>query len=192
MIHQKNFRSSTNRFLHSVEHDVNKDKRVVVHSSVIRTIYRIFVLLITCRMKIVIGSDHAGYAAKQVALNWLKSAGYEINDVGTYSEDSTDYPKFAHKVAESIEKEEAELGVLLCGSANGVAMSANKHSDVRAAICWIPEIATLARQHNDANICCLPARFVSEEGLTEILSAFFSASFEGGRHARRVEKIACS
>lgn len=143
-------------------------------------------------MKIVIGSDHAGYAAKQVALNWLKSAGYEINDVGTYSEDSTDYPEFAHKVAESIEKEEAELGVLLCGSANGVAMSANKHSDVRAAICWIPEIATLARQHNDANICCLPARFVSEEGLTEILSAFFSASFEGGRHARRVEKIACS
>jgi ribose 5-phosphate isomerase B len=114
-----------------------------------------------------------------------------VNDLGTYSADSVDYPDFAHKVAEAVESGAVQLGVLLCGSANGVAMSANKHADVRAAICWTPEIASLARQHNDANICCLPARFVSTEELQSILKAYFDAEFEGGRHARRVGKIAC-
>lgn len=143
-------------------------------------------------MKISIGSDHAGYSAKVVALEYLKSRGYEINDLGTYSEESTDYPDYAHAVAESVAKGESALGVLICGSANGVAMTANKHQEIRAAICWTPEIASLARQHNDANICCLPARFVSEEALRAILAAYFDAEFEGGRHARRVAKIGCA
>jgi ribose 5-phosphate isomerase B len=143
-------------------------------------------------MKIAIGSDHAGYAAKQVALAWLERKQFTVNDLGTYSEESTDYLEYAHAVAEWVSKGKAELGVLICGSANGVAMTANKHASVRAAICWLPEIAALARQHNDANICCLPARFLSEKELESILDAFFNAAFEGGRHARRVEKISCS
>lgn len=142
-------------------------------------------------MKIAIGSDHAGYDAKVIAVEWLKGNGYDVNDLGTYTADSVDYPDFAHKVASDVESGNAALGVLLCGSANGVAMSANKHANVRAAICWTPEIASLARQHNDANICCLPARFVSTEDLQAILKAYFEAVFEGGRHALRVGKIAC-
>ncbi|MGF1565342.1 MAG: ribose 5-phosphate isomerase B [Flavobacteriales bacterium] len=142
-------------------------------------------------MKVAIGADHAGYDAKVIAVEWLRQTGYDVNDLGTYSADSVDYPDFAHKVAEAVESGAVQLGVLLCGSANGVAMSANKHADVRAAICWTPEIASLARQHNDANICCLPARFVSTEELQSILKAYFDAEFEGGRHARRVGKIAC-
>ncbi len=142
-------------------------------------------------MKISIGSDHAGYASKTIAVEWLKSNGYDVNDHGTHSEDSTDYPDYAHAVAKAVSEGESSLGVLICGSANGVAMTANKHNDIRAAICWTPEIATLARQHNDANVCCLPARFVSETELRAILAAYFEAEFEGGRHARRVEKIGC-
>lgn len=142
-------------------------------------------------MNVAIGSDHAGFEAKSAAVQWLKSKNYTVNDVGTYSADSVDYPDFAHGVAEEVEHSRADLGVLICGSANGVAMTANKHAGVRAAICWLPEIATLGRQHNDANVCCLPARFVSEKELIDILEAYFSASFEGGRHERRVTKIAC-
>lgn len=143
-------------------------------------------------MKISIGSDHAGFAAKKIALDWLESKGFDVQDHGTHSDASTDYPEYAHAVAEAVGQGATALGVLICGSANGVAMTANKHQAVRAAICWNAEIATLARQHNDANICCLPARFVSEDELRAILEAYFDASFEGGRHARRVEKIACA
>lgn len=143
-------------------------------------------------MKISIGSDHAGFAAKKIALDWLESKGFDVQDHGTHSDASTDYPEYAHAVAEAVGQGASALGVLICGSANGVAMTANKHQAVRAAICWNAEIATLARQHNDANICCLPARFVSEDELRAILEAYFDASFEGGRHARRVEKIACA
>ncbi len=142
-------------------------------------------------MKIAIGADHAGYDAKVIAVDWLISNGHEVNDIGTHSADSVDYPDFAHQVAEAVENSNVELGVLICGSANGVAMSANKHANIRAAICWTPEIASLARQHNDANVCCLPARFVTTDELKAILKAFFEAHFEGGRHARRVGKIAC-
>lgn len=142
-------------------------------------------------MKILIGSDHAGYTAKSFAIDYLKSKGYEVDDRGTFSEESTDYPDYAHAVAQAVSKGDAQLGVLICGSANGVAMTANKHNDIRAAICWTPEIAALARQHNDANICCLPARFITEVEMGEILDAYFDTDFEGGRHARRVQKIAC-
>jgi ribose 5-phosphate isomerase B len=143
-------------------------------------------------MKVAIGSDHAGFDAKAKAIHWLNSKNYTVLDVGTYTADSVDYPDFAHRVAEEVASGAADLGVLICGSANGVAMSANKHAEIRAAICWLPEIAALARQHNDANVCCLPARFISDDELTAILDAYFTAEFEGGRHARRVEKISCS
>ena len=136
-----------------------------------------------------IGSDHAGFALKEE----LKKSGllddYTILDFGTDSEDSTDYPDFAHPTAKSVEGGESELGILICGSGNGVAMSANKHAGVRAALCWNPELASLARQHNDANILCLASRFIESDTALEIVKAFFSAEFEGGRHARRVKKI---
>src|SRR4051812_35301898 len=113
--------------------------------------------------KIAIGCDHAGFDYKESLKKWLERNGYSIKDFGTYSKDSTDYPDFAHPVASAVEKKEFELGVLICGSANGVAIVANKHQGIRAAICWNEELAGLARQHNDANIVCLPARFVSYE-----------------------------
>lgn len=140
---------------------------------------------------ITIGSDHAGFAMKEAVKTLLHERGYECVDEGTYSEESTDYPDYAHQVASRVEKE-GGLGVLVCGSANGVAMAANKHANIRAAICWKAEIASLAREHNDANICCLPARFISEKEMEAILDAFLNADFEGGRHARRVGKIACA
>ncbi|NBB89547.1 MAG: ribose 5-phosphate isomerase B [Bacteroidetes bacterium] len=136
-----------------------------------------------------IGSDHAGFALKEE----LKKSGilddYTIVDFGTDSEESTDYPDFAHPTAKSVEEGESELGILICGSGNGVAMSANKHAGVRAALCWNPELASLARQHNNANILCLASRFIESDTALEIVKAFFSAEFEGGRHARRVKKI---
>ena len=124
-------------------------------------------------------------------MNVLQNAGNEVIDKGTFSLDSCDYPDYAHQVAASVENGEAELGVLICGSANGVAITANKHQGVRAALCWTAEIAQLARSHNDANIVCIPARFVSTEIASEILSTFLSTAFEGGRHQNRVNKIAC-
>ncbi|MFM1932854.1 MAG: hypothetical protein RL226_2157 [Bacteroidota bacterium] len=142
-------------------------------------------------MKISIGSDHAGFERKAMVIEWLKGKGYTVNDRGTYSADSVDYPDYAHAVSKDVVNGDSELGVLICGSANGVAMTANKYATIRAAICWEPEIASLARQHNDANICCIPARFISEETTAALLEAFFSASFEGGRHANRVQKIGC-
>jgi ribose 5-phosphate isomerase B len=141
-------------------------------------------------MKIAIANDHAGFELK----NRLKSnlaATHQIEDLGAYSADSVDYPDFAHKLAEEVESGRAELGILICGSGNGVAMAANKHKGIRAALAWLPEIAALARQHNNANVLCIPARFVSEEEAQSILNAFLNASFEGGRHERRVEKISC-
>jgi ribose 5-phosphate isomerase B len=141
--------------------------------------------------KIAIGSDHAGFDHKEVLKKWLADNGYEIKDFGTYSKESADYPDFAHPVAEAVEDNQFELGVLICGSANGVAMAANKHQGIRAAICWNEEVAGLSRQHNNANIVCLPARFVSFDLAIKITDRFLHESFEGGRHQRRVAKISC-
>lgn len=140
--------------------------------------------------KIAIGSDHAGYHLKLVLKEYLQKQGWEIVDFGCPSEESIDYPDYAHPVAEYVEKNKS-LGILICGSGNGISMSANKHQGIRSAICWNKEIAELARQHNDANIISLPARFISEEEALESVKTFFSTSFEGGRHERRVNKIAC-
>jgi len=143
-------------------------------------------------MNIAIGSDHAGFALKTKLITTLEAQGHQVKDFGCFSEDSIDYPDYAHPVAEAIEQKRATLGVLLCGSGNGISMTANKHQGIRCALCWNPEIASLARQHNDANILSLPARFVTDEMAHKILAAFLSAEFEGGRHANRVSKIACS
>lgn len=140
---------------------------------------------------IAIGADHAGFALKEKLKQWLEKNGHRTRDFGTYSEESVDYPDFAHPVAEAVEKKEFDLGLLVCGSGNGVAMAANKHEGIRAAICWNEELAALAREHNDANILCLPGRFVKPEEAERILDRFLHSSFEGGRHARRVGKIAC-
>lgn len=136
-----------------------------------------------------IGSDHAGFELKEKMKDFLIELGFEVKDFGTYSEDSCDYPEFAHKVCEHIEKNPGTKGVLICGSGNGISMAANKHQHIRAALSWIPEIARLARLHNDANILSLPARFISEAEAKEIVRVFFSTDFEGGRHQRRVELI---
>jgi len=141
--------------------------------------------------KIAIGADHAGFEYKELLKKWLEKNGYSVKDFGTYSTDSVDYPDFAHPVASAVEKKEYNLGLLLCGSANGVAITANKHQGVRAALCWNEEVAELARHHNNANIVCIPARFVSYEVAEKILDRFLHASFDGGRHERRVEKISC-
>lgn len=141
--------------------------------------------------KIAIGSDHAGFEMKEKVKVILQNQGLKVNDYGTHSIESVDYPDFAHPVANAVEKGEYELGVLICGSANGVAMAANKHHGIRAAICWNEELATLARQHNNANILCLPARFITMELAEKIVEGFFRAHFEGGRHERRVDKISC-
>lgn len=143
-------------------------------------------------MNIAIGSDHAGFALKTTLITILEAQGHQVRDFGCYSEDSIDYPDYAHPVADEIEQQKSELGILICGSGNGISMTANKHQGIRCALCWNPEIASLARQHNDANILSLPARFISPEVAQEILTAFLSAEFEGGRHANRVSKISCS
>ena len=141
--------------------------------------------------KIAIGADHAGFEYKELLKKWLEKNGYPVKDFGTYSTDSVDYPDFAHPVASAVEKKEFTLGLLICGSANGVAITANKHQGVRAALCWNEEVAELARHHNNANIVCIPARFVSYEVAQRILDRFLHSNFEGGRHERRVEKISC-
>jgi len=141
--------------------------------------------------KIALGGDHAGFEYKDKLIAWLNENGYETRDFGTYSSDSADYPDFAHQVADAVEKNEYDLGILICGSANGVAMTANKHQGIRAAICWTEELAALARNHNNANILCLPARFISIEDGKKIADRFLQENFEGGRHSRRVGKISC-
>lgn len=143
-------------------------------------------------LPIAIGSDHAGFAYKTSIIQWLTQAGYSIQDLGTYSEDSVDYPDFAHPVCTLVETGKAAFGILLCGSANGVAMTANKHTAIRAGLCWVNEVASLVRLHNDANVICIPARFVSVEDAQTMINTFMTTAFEGGRHANRVNKIACT
>ena len=142
-------------------------------------------------MKIAIGSDHAGFEYKEALKTWLAKRGIESKDFGAHSSESSDYADFAHPIATAVEEGSFSLGVLVCGSANGVAITANKHQGIRAAICWNEELASLARNHNDANILCLPARFITPEQAANILDKFIHAPFEGGRHARRVSKISC-
>lgn len=141
--------------------------------------------------KLAIGADHAGFELKEKLKKWLFENGFELKDFGTHSAESADYPDFAHPVATAVEKQEFDLGLLVCGSANGVAITANKHQGIRAAICWNEELASLARQHNNANVLCLPARFIDSDLAEKILDRFLNTSFEGGRHARRVDKISC-
>lgn len=140
---------------------------------------------------IAIGADHAGFEFKSAIVDQLKMKGYQVKDYGTHSTDSVDYPDFAHPVANAVEKGDSGVGILICGSANGVAISANKHQGIRAAIAWEQEIARLARQHNNANIICIPARFVSTPIAEEMINIFLETEFEGGRHEKRVNKIAC-
>ncbi|MDQ0969370.1 ribose 5-phosphate isomerase B [Flavobacterium sp. W4I14] len=141
------------------------------------------------KIKIAIGADHAGFEYKEILKDFLQN--YEVKDFGTYSENSVDYPDFAHPVAAAVENGEFTYGILLCGSANGVAITANKHQHIRAGLCWENEVASLVRKHNNANVLCIPARFVSEELAKEIAITFLTTEFEGGRHQNRVEKISC-
>ncbi|MEY3678124.1 MAG: ribose 5-phosphate isomerase [Bacteroidota bacterium] len=139
--------------------------------------------------KIAIGADHAGFDYKTLLIKHLHH--HALKDFGTYTTDSVDYPDFSHPVAEAVEKGESDLGILICGSANGVAMAANKHQGIRAAICWTEELAALARSHNNANVLCIPARFISPEVALKITDTFLNTDFEGGRHQNRVDKISC-
>lgn len=141
------------------------------------------------KIKIAIGADHAGFEYKELLKSFLTA--YEVKDFGTHSTQSVDYPDFAHPVASAVESKEYTFGILVCGSANGVAITANKHQHIRAAICWLNEIAELARMHNNANILCIPARFVSEDLAKEMTTTFLNTPFEGGRHEGRVDKISC-
>lgn len=142
-------------------------------------------------MKIAIGCDHAGFDYKEAIKAALTAQGHEVMDQGTHSTSSMDYPDTAHPVATLVENGTCERGILICGSANGVAMTANKHAGIRAAICWANELSVLARSHNDANIVCLPARFITMEVAMEIVQTFLNTAFEGGRHQNRVNKISC-
>tara|TARA_B100001029_G_C14989197_1_gene410960 strand:- start:394 stop:813 length:420 start_codon:yes stop_codon:yes gene_type:complete len=139
-------------------------------------------------MKITIGCDHAGVEYKSKIVEFLEKEGYQVLDVGTFGKESVDYPDYAHLVAEEV-LAGADFGILICGSGNGVSMAANKHKGIRAALCWSEEITKLARQHNDANIISIPARFMSLEKSTQIIKTFLTEPFEGGRHQRRVQKI---
>lgn len=137
------------------------------------------------------GGDHAGFEYKVKLLLELAEEGHTVKDFGPYSDESVDYPDFVHPVAEAVERGDYELAIMICGSANGVAMTANKHQKIRAAICWNNDLAALARQHNNANVICLPGRFISYETASELVKTFLTSEFEGGRHERRVNKISC-
>lgn len=139
--------------------------------------------------KIAFASDHAGYALKKELEAWLASRGYEIEDFGTDSEQSCDYPDYAHPAAEAVESGRANFGICMCGTGNGIQMTLNKHQGIRAALCWEPELAALAKQHNNANILVLPARFITPDKAKEVVDAYLNATFEGGRHQRRIDKI---
>lgn len=141
---------------------------------------------------IAMGADHAGVAYKAEIKTWLEEKGFQVKDFGTFNTDSVDYPDFAHPTANSVEKGEAAFGILFCGSANGVAITANKHAGIRAGLCWDSPIAALTRLHNDANMICIPARFVSMDKTKEMITVFMETAFEGGRHQNRVNKISCS
>lgn len=140
-------------------------------------------------MKIAIACDHAGFEYKEKLVDYLKNKGYEVKDFGTHSPESMDYPDAVHPLASAVEAGESDKGIVLCGSGNGVSMTANKHQGIRCALCWNLEIAWLARLHNEANVCAIPARFISYEEAEEIVTRFLTTDFEGGRHQRRVEKI---
>lgn len=142
-------------------------------------------------MKVALGADHAGYSLKEKILAFLHQLNIEAKDFGTYSETSVDYPDYIHPLATAIENREFDFGIIICGSGNGVAMTANKHQGIRAALCWNKEIAALARQHNNANILALPARFIEADLALQLAEIFLHTAFEGGRHQNRVEKIAC-
>lgn len=139
--------------------------------------------------KIAMASDHAGYELKEILKSYLIEKGFDVVDFGTHSTESCDYPDYAHPAAEAIEKGECSFGICMCGSGNGINMTLNHHQGIRSALCWLPEIASLAKQHNNANVCVLPARFVSVEEAKGIVDAYLAAEFEGGRHIRRIEKI---
>ena len=145
----------------------------------------------TAQRTIAIGGDHAGFDHKSELVEFLKDAGYTVRDFGTHTGDAVDYPDFAHPVAAAVELGEFDLGILVCGSANGVAITANKHQGIRAAICWQEELAVLARRHNDANVVCIPARFIDITLAKAIVCKFLITDFECGRHANRVNKISC-
>lgn len=140
-------------------------------------------------MKIAIACDHAGFEYKEKLVEYLGNKGNEVKDFGTYSPESMDYPDTVHPLAVAVENGEFEKGIVLCGSGNGVSMTANKHQGIRCALCWNVEIACLARLHNDANVCAIPARFIAYEEAEEVVARFLNTEFEGGRHQRRVEKI---
>lgn len=140
-------------------------------------------------MKLAIGGDHAGFSYKKEIIKYLENKGHELTDYGTDSLESTDYPDYAHPLSESVENGSNDLGILICGSGNGVCMTANKHQKVRAALCWNTQIAFLSRLHNDANVICIPARFVALELAYEMVDMFLDTKFEAGRHERRVNKI---
>lgn len=143
------------------------------------------------KRKIAIGGDHAGFELKTIVISKLEKEGYDVTDFGTNSMDSVDYPDYIHPLAEALKSEDFYLGIIICGSGNGVAMTANKHQHIRAAICWQNEIAELSRQHNNANVISIPARFVSEDLALRMIDTFLNTEFEGGRHQRRVDKISC-
>jgi len=139
--------------------------------------------------KIIIASDHAGFRLKEKILKWLSNNRYEVKDIGCFSEESVDYPDYAHVVATAVEAGDYNFGITVCGSGNGINMAANKHQGIRSALCWNEEISRLARAHNDANICALPGRFLTEPEAIVIVKTFLNTSFEGGRHKRRIDKI---
>lgn len=141
------------------------------------------------QQRLALASDHAGFDLKKTVKEYLSEKGYEIEDFGTFSEASCDYPDFAHPAAEAVESGKCDFGIAMCGSGNGIQITLNKHQGIRAALCWLPELATLARKHNDANFLVLPARFISKEEAFKIIDAYLASSFEGGRHALRVKKI---
>ena len=143
-------------------------------------------------MKLAIGNDHAGTDYKNTIVAYLTSEGHEVTNYGTDADKSVDYPDFVHPVAADVEKGAVDFGIIICGSGNGANMTANKHQKVRSALCWTKEITALAREHNDANVLSIPARFTSEPQALEMVKTFLNTKFEGGRHQRRVEKIACS
>ncbi len=140
-------------------------------------------------MKIAIGNDHAGYEIKRVLKEWLEEQGYEIKNYGTDSPEAVDYPDFVHPVQSAVEKGEFDFGVVICGAGQGASITANKHQGIRATLCWMPEIAHLSRSHNNANVLCLPGRFLEKETAIEIMRVFLDTSFDGGRHQRRIDKV---
>ena len=144
------------------------------------------------QLPIAIGSDHAGFGYKKALIALLQKRGNQVMDLGPFDENSVDYPDYAHPVASAVEEGRAACGILICGSGNGVAITANKHAGIRAALCWETALAKLARLHNDANIICIPARFVSRELSFEMIEKFMTTAFEGGRHQNRVNKITCA